>query len=60
MLGPQVNSLYLHTVHITETNLIQDIMSCMAGDMLVEFLNKLQVEAKEAEVMLNYKKDLSL
>ena len=36
MMGPEVNSLYLHILMIFEIQLLQDIMSCMAGDALVE------------------------
>ena len=36
MMGLEVNSLCLHFLMIFEIQLLQDIASCMTGDILVE------------------------
>ena len=46
MLGLQVNSLYLHSFHSTETYLIQDKNSCMAGDACIHFDGLIQLDAE--------------
>ena len=60
MFSPEVSSPRLHILKLLETELLQDIRSCIAGDVLVELKKKTEITrwSKEAQVMINYEEIL--